>query len=425
MNFLNDHSRFRVVAKSRQIGFSWTIANECLHTITTVPNKKVNIVSINQKEASDKVDYAKATYHSIPVESGFKPPIYTSAEFEFSLHMPPYTSYIVSQPSSSAIRGGEKDIYLDEAAFIRDANKLYEAAIPATTRGNSRMTVVSTPLGQSGLFFDIAKDRNKYPEYSVHIVPWWECSIMSIDVLESIALAPDFDTETRVRRWGTPSIQSIYNSMDMDAFQQEYECSFADESVSYFPWELITSCVDDTLKNNDPWKPGVQYSLGIDIARKVDKTVVVVSSVDEDTGVRTLHRLWESQDTYEEQAQTFESLIESIKPVRVTIDATGVGAVIAERLRTKYGGIVEPVVFTLQNKEIWATKFKGDLQSNLIRMPRNRSLLQEIHGLERKKSEAGNYLYRAKDNGHDDYLWSTVLSLYGEGRTTPRIGFAW
>lgn len=339
--------------------------------------------------------------------------------------MPPYTSYIVSQPSSSAIRGGEKDIYLDEAAFIRDANKLYEAAIPATTRGNSRMTVISTPLGQSGLFFDIAKDRHKYPEYSVHIVPWWECSIMSMDVAESIALAPDYDTETRVRRWGTPSINAIFNSMDLDAFQQEYECSFADESVSYFPWDLITSCVDDNLKNNEPWQADIQYHIGIDIARKVDKTVVTVSSVDEETGVRTLHRLWETQDTYEEQAQIFERLIEDIKPTRVTIDATGVGAVIAERLRNKFGGIIEPVVFTLQNKESWSTQFKGDLQSGRVRMPRKRELLQEIHNIERKKSEAGNYLYRAKDNGHDDYYWSTVLSLYGEGRTPPRIGFAW
>ena len=385
----------------------------------------MNIVSINQKEASDKVDYAKATYHSIPSESGFKPPIYTSAEYEFSLHLPPYTSYIVSQPSSSAIRGGEKDIYLDEAAFIRDANKLYEAAIPATTRGNSRMTVVSTPLGQSGLFFDIAKDRHKYPEYSVHIVPWWECSIMSIDVAESIALAPDFDTETRVRRWGTISIKSIFNSMDLDAFQQEYECSFADESVSYFPWELITACVDDNLSNNEPWRSDLQYHIGIDIARKVDKTVVTVSSVDEDTGVSTLHRLWESQETYEDQATTFERLITDIKPTRVTIDATGVGAVIAERLRTKFGGIIEPVVFTLHNKEVWSTQFKGDLQSGMVKMPRKRELLQEIHGIERKKSEAGNYLYRAKDHGHDDYYWATVLSLYGEGRQAPSIGFAW
>jgi phage FluMu gp28-like protein len=109
----------------------------------------------------------------------------------------------------------------------------------------------------------------------------------------------------------------------------------------------------------------------------------------------------------------------------VTIDATGVGAVIAERLRDKFGGTIEPVVFTLQNKEVWSTKFKGDLQSGLVRFPRKRELLQEVHNIERKKSEAGNYLYRAKDNGHDDYYWATVLSLYGEGRTTPRIGFAW
>ena len=106
INFLNDKSKFRVVAKSRQIGFSWVISGEGLHRIATNPGKKVNYVSINQKEASDKINYAKQFYYSIPELSGFKAPIYTSAEFEFSMHNHPNTSYMISQPASAAIRGG-------------------------------------------------------------------------------------------------------------------------------------------------------------------------------------------------------------------------------------------------------------------------------------------------------------------------------
>jgi len=174
INFLNDRSKFRLVAKSRQIGFSYIISGEGLHRVATSAGKKVNYVSINQKEASDKINYAKQFYYSIPDKSGFKSPVYTSAEFEFSLHDHPNTSYMISQPASAAVRGGEKDVYFDEFAFVRDARKLYDAAIPATTRGDGRLTVVSTPLGQSGLFFEMANDRARYPEYSVHIVPWWE-----------------------------------------------------------------------------------------------------------------------------------------------------------------------------------------------------------------------------------------------------------
>jgi phage FluMu gp28-like protein len=412
------------VAKSRQIGFSWIISGEGLHRIITTAAQKVNYVSINQKEAADKIDYAKQFYYTIPVESGMRPPLYSNAEYEFGLHYSPDTSYLVSQPASSAIRGGAKDVYLDEFAFVRDAQKIYDAAIPATTRGQSRLTVVSTPLGQSGLFFDIANDRSRYSEYTIHVVPWYECSIMSMDVLESTAIAKDYDTEERVRRWGTPSIQSIFNSMDLDSFQQEYECSFADESVSFYPWGLVISGVDDDLKNR-PYDPDISYTIGIDVARKVDKTVITVSSASEETGNLTVHKTYETRAPYEDQYIEMDALIESIKPNRVSIDATGVGAMLADRLVAKWGGKVEPVVFNMGNKERWATQFKADLQSGRVRYPRNRDMLHEIHNIERKKTEAGNYVFRAREGQHDDYFWSAMLALYGEGRTTPKIGFAW
>lgn len=424
VNFLNDMSKFRLVAKSRQIGFSWIIAGEGLHKVITTSGKKVNYVSINQKEASDKIVYAKQFYHSIPKESGFKVPVYTSAEYEFSVHNHPDTSYLVSQPASSAIRGGEKDVYFDEFAFIRDSQKLFDAAMPATTRGNSRLSVISTPLGQSGLFFDIANDRSRYPEFTIHTVPWWECSIMSVDPAESTAIAADYDTDQRVKRWGTDSIKSIYNNMGLDAFQQEYECSFADESVAFYPWGLIVENVDDSL-NNMMLPPDLVYNIGIDIAKKIDKTVVTVSSADEETGIKTVYRTFETQDDYEKQVSFFRSLIKDIKPARVSIDATGVGAVIAERLTSEFGGIIDSVVFTNFNKERWATSLKGDLQMGRVRYPRKRELLTEIHNIERRKSEAGNYLFRARADGHDDYYWSLCLSLYGTGRSAPRIGFAW
>jgi phage FluMu gp28-like protein len=424
IRFLNDKSKFRIVAKSRQIGFSYIISGEGLHRILTNRSKKVNYVSINQKEASDKVNYAKQFYFSIPELSGFRAPIYTSAEFEFSLHNHPDTSYLISQPASSAVRGGEKDVYFDEFAFIRDARKLYDAAIPATTRGDSRLTIVSTPLGQSGLFFEIANDRARYPEYSVHVVPWWECSIMTIDPAESTALAAEYDTPERVNRWGTDSIKSIFNNMGIDSFRQEYECSFADESVNFYPWGLIVQNVDDELLGK-AYDPSLKYCIGIDLAKKVDKTVVTVAHLDEETGVKTIVKTFETQDDYEKQVQFFEKLIADLKPLRVTVDATGVGAVIAERLVASHGGIVEPVVFTQSLKENWATSFKSDLQTGKIRMPRHRDLLHEIHSIERRKSEAGNYLFRARDNEHDDYYWSAMLALYGVGRKSPAINFAW
>jgi phage FluMu gp28-like protein len=421
-NFLNDFSKFRLVAKSRQIGFSWVLSGEALHKITTSPTKTINIVSINQKEASGKIVYAKNFFYSMPEE--LRPPVYTNAEYEFSVHNSPDTSYLVSQPASSAIRGGEKDIYLDEFAFIPKSQELFDAAIPATTRGNSRLTIVSTPLGQSGLFFDIANDRSRYPEFTVSTVPWWECSIMSMDHAESTAIAADYSTEDRVAKWGTQPIKAIFSTMDLESFQQEYECSFADESVSFYPWSIITDCADDTLSNNT-FDPGLPYNIGIDIAKKVDKTVITISTTDEDTGHSTIVKTYETRANYDEQFKMMADLVTEVKPQRVSVDATGVGAIIAEQLVAKFGGIVEPIVFTRENKEQWATMFKRDLQLKAVSYPRKRELLDEIHTIERKKTESGNYVFKAREGKHDDYYWSAMLSLYGRGRTTPSISFAW
>src|SRR5688500_6790558 len=153
IRFLNDKSLFRIVNKGRQIGFSTVLSIETLHAATTRPKYKANIVSINQEEASDKVAVAKDLFYSIPDELadvGLRPVIYNNSTYEFAFHTPPNVSEIYSQPASSAIRGGSKDIYFDEFAHIRDATKLFQAALPAISRGNRRMTIISTPLGQSG-----------------------------------------------------------------------------------------------------------------------------------------------------------------------------------------------------------------------------------------------------------------------------------
>ena len=244
IRYLNDSSFFRIINKSRQIGFSTILSGEVTHAAAVRNAYKANIVSINQKEAADKIEIARNLYHSIPDsfkdhEPILKPVLWTDSDTELSFHRPPHTSSIISQPASAAVRGGRKDIYFDEFAHIRDAVKLYRAATPAITRGNSRLTIISTPLGQSGLFYDIMTDEKSYPQYSRHAVPWWECSAMVKPGLydESLALAAAVEgSEERVLKYGTDKLHVIYEGFggDLIGFQTEYEASFADEATAYF-----------------------------------------------------------------------------------------------------------------------------------------------------------------------------------------------
>ena len=408
---------------------------EGAHSATTRTAYKANYVSINQDEASDKVSIARNLYHSIPDELrevGLKPPLFTDSAYELAFHRPPHVSILHSQPASSAIRGGKKDIYFDEFAHIRDASKLYQAALPAISRGEGRMTVISTPLGQSGLFYDICVDVDAYPGYSRHAVPWWEFSGYVKEGMyeEALAFAHELDTESRIKKYARGPIIAIFEGFgnDVQQFQTEYEATFVDELSSFYPWSLIVENVNDSQgiwKSIPPgWEPEGFVSIGIDLAKTKDESVftVVEHMVDDDGNVtRHVRFIHATQEEYEDQWRYIKSLIKRSGATRVTIDQTGLGQVFVEKAKSdsEVAGVsIEGVVFTNPKKEQWATTFKADLQKNTVTYPRHPDLLRQIHGIQRVKSEAGFYKFSGKK---DDYFWSLCLALYGEGRVPARI----
>lgn len=436
IRYLADQSYFRIVNKARQIGFSTILAGEVGHAAAVRQSYRANIISINQKEASDKIDIVRNLYHSIPDEfkelkPPFKPVLWTDADTEISFHRPPYTSVIISQPASSAVRGGRKDVYFDEFAHIRDAQKLYRAAMPAITRGNSRLTIISTPLGQSGLFYDIFSNEQAYPEYSRHAVPWWECSAMVKPELyeEALAMAAAVEgSEERVLKYGTDKLRIIYNGFggDLIGFQTEYEASFADEATAYYTWDLIVNCTDNEAPIWKEWRPSYEpagyISIGVDLAKKRDQTVFTVIEHIDDMKKVLFTRA--TQDPYNEQFSYLQNLISVVKPNRVSIDETGVGATFVEDAKRLIPHTnIEGVVFTNAKKERWATQFKGDMQVGNVSWPNIGDLRRQIHGIRRTKTEANFYKFASEKEEHDDYFWSLMLGLYGEGRVAPRISF--
>ena len=448
IRFLHDDSFFRIVNKSRQIGFSTILGGEVFAKGVTRKRYKANVVSINQKEASDKIEIVRNFYHSMPdelQELGIKPVVWTDAANEISFHRPPFTSTIISQPASAAVRGGRKDVYFDEFAHIRDAAKLYQAALPAITRGDSRLTIISTPLGQSGLFYDICVDEENYPEYSRHAVPWWESSAMVhpkwIDPAtgwvrqDVFALAPGMGTEERIHEFGSPKLIVLYRNIgDKQAFQTEYEAMFVDETTAYYPWQLIVDNIDQhqpVWKNIPPgWKAEGKVSIGVDLAKERDETVFTVVEHrdlerEEDLTVtaRYVRFVTATQANYDEQMRDLMTLAKRVKASRVSIDQTGVGQVFVEEAKRKAhrevpGCRFEGIVFTNDIKEKWATRFKGDLQMNTTFLLDHPALKRQVHGIQRTKTDSNFYKFKGP---RDDYFWSLMLGLYGEGRVPSRI----
>lgn len=404
-------------------------------TAATRASYKANVVSINQKEAEDKINIARNFYHSIPddlKDVGLKPVLWTDAANEISFHKPSKTSVIQSQPSSAAIRGGRKDMYFDEAAHIREFTSLYQAGLPAIIRGGGRLSIISTPLGQSGLFYDIFSDSKAYPEFSRHEVPWWESAIMvKPDYLpEAMALADALDTKTRVYRYGADTTIEMFKGFGHDvlSFQTEFECMFVDELEAYYPMELVESCASQDAeiwdKIPENWRPTGSVSIGIDLAKERDQSVFTV--VEHVTGpdkanhmfVRYIRAI--SGMNYADQMNVLEDLVKKVRPSRVSIDRTGAGNMFFESSQ-KFSAMtanLEGVNFDNKKKEDWATRFKRDLQDGHVHYPWIPDLIKQIHGIRRTKTETNFFRFSAKQ---DDYFWSLMLACYGESRVAPRI----
>ena len=436
--FLADESLSRIVNKSRQLGFSTVIAGEALARAVMLGGYRANFVSINRDEAGDKIAIAKNFYYSMPdflVEMGVKPKSpWNDADNELAFHSPPRTSSIISQPASAAVRGGRKDIYFDEFAHIRDARKLYQAATPATVRGDSRLTIVSTPLGQSGLFYDIFTDQKSYPSFSRHSVPWFECSAFVRPELlpEAIAYAADktspvwnMSSEERVRHYGNDKMlgQFLNFGGDLMSFVTEFEAMFFDEADAYFTLDLIVQAKQTTdeqpiWKDLPPgWKSEGRVTIGVDLARKRDETVFTVVEHLDDGRARVV-MCYATQEPYEKQYDKLRDLSQRANASRVTIDETGLGQMFVDW--AKGSGDKKPiknaegVSFTNQKKEKWATTFKADLQKKRVLLIEHPQLTRQIHGIRRTRTETG--LFKFEGLPHDDFFWSLCLALYGQGR---------
>lgn len=324
-------------------------------------------------------------------------------------------------------------MYYDEAAFIKEFKALYQAGLPAITRGEGRVSVVSTPFGESGLYHELWNED----KWSHHKVPWWESRFMVKGALEdgvinyepveeASSLAPEMGTMERVDRFGSEKLKEILHSglrNDLIAFQTEYECMFVDEAEAYYPWELVMSVVDRSLPTWRSWPEGFEWdgdgiAIGVDLAKERDQTVfTVVGHWTDDNGIprkRLLHT-YETQADYADQFVELQRLTQKTSARRVSIDATGPGQMFFERAQREGLGqyvMVEGINFTNAKKESWATQFKAELQDNTVVLPNNKKMLEQIHGIKRKKT-ANNFFKFAGEK--DDYFWSLMLGMYGNG----------
>jgi len=338
-------------------------------------------------------------------------------------------SKVVSNPAK-APRGKSGDVYLDELAHCVNDRIIYAGATALIARSGGQLTVGSTPLGQRGTFHAVHTEAfDKYPGFSRFNVPWWLCRHFSriADRPDLVALCESLPTEVRVERFGTQALKDQFDALPLEDFQQEFELAFQDERVSFFPYDMILPCcqkeaweipVYDNLEQlaEVAGKLGPLY-IGFDVGRTKHPSELTVFEKQGPEFTMRYQEQWRDMPFPKQRArarQIGRNLGDHWKKWRV--DSTGLGKDLAESLQATFGRRrVKQVDFTMAVKERLANGVKILLQERNLVLPKDRSIIAQIHSIKQKITASGNAIFDAERNRrhHADKLWSIALAVDG------------
>jgi len=149
-------SSFKIVNKSRQVGMSLAISADSFAKSQTRNVYEAIYISINREEASNKIDYARMLYESLPLQWRKKKIIDNKFSMGFESGGGKHRTSLISLAQRAPRGPGfNVDVYLDEFAHFTWDESMYIAALPIISRGDSSLSVISTPLGNKNQFYKI------------------------------------------------------------------------------------------------------------------------------------------------------------------------------------------------------------------------------------------------------------------------------
>ncbi len=436
-DYLRDDAKFINILKSRRVGGSWAMTLKMFIRAQVQRNYSGTFISLNLEEAVQKIDYALKMHESLPAR--FQKKLTTASRTELAFADALGNRSTLKSIASRAPRGKGGDVGISELPHCRDQAKIYEGALHVTSRSaRHQLTVESTPIGKTGVFYDIC--RGRYAGFKRYEIPWWLCSALCTDVERARREAPALSTRQRVEGFGTPSMRAIFAAMPEEAFRQESELAFIEAGECAFPLPLLQECATaefgpfagaalayQTLAGTpgeDDWRwlethrKGTLHA-GYDVGRtRDDSALFILDRVDGRLEARMAVRL--SNTPFSAQERMLARAIKS--GVRtLSIDATGIGMPLAERMEQSFGAAVEAVHFTAPVKTRLVTDARVLLMDKKLALPLDRVLFGQLRSIERSVTDSGGVIYHAPRTGghHADLAWAFMLACGAAKEAAP------
>ncbi len=499
--WVKDGCRLSLAVKAAQIGYSTASAAWAVITCLARPKQLVVLLSRSERQSLELAEKCKAWvdgYQGVMAEfypqrifhSGLgirdsgvgansqlptpnSRPLSATSMLQHEIHFPNKSRIIALAANPDTARGYTGHVLLDEFAFHADAEAIFKAAYRQTTLGY-KLKVLSTPNGQQGKFWELAKGlgldlgirprkqpvRIQDPGFRIQEKPPGSLNP------ESRILNPWSghwcDIYLAAEEGAPVDIEATRAGCDEATWLQEYCCQFVSQATEWISPELFQSSVSaeassdfrfsiDDCRLEDPSIENRQSAIGNfyagwDIARKRDLSVIWVSELVGDVtwtrGVIEMPRMSTVEQIQEARALLSGSRIQDsgfsepglsvssqrpspdaqvlnpesriLNPLRrLSVDMSGMGLAIVEQLQREFPDVVEGVQFTAPVKERLAVLARRRMEEGKCRIPDSPSVRHAFRAVRRAMNAAGQARFDAAhdaDYGHADHFWAFALA---------------
>lgn len=285
-----------------------------------------------------------------------------------------------------------KRVGIDEAAMIRGLQEAWEAVIrPTLTDLKGDAWFLSTPKGRNYFWELWSRGQSAdFPDYASWTMP--TTANPYIDPLE---------------------VESARLELPETIYSQEYLAAFVENAAGVF--RRVQEVIDKGRSANEPATSGTDYSLGVDLARLEDFTVLTVMDA---SGKQVYHERF-NHISWERQIAAIVAVAKAFES-RIVIDSTGVGDPVVESLRAalndeNVGVSIEEYRFTQTSKEQIVNRLAIDIEQQHIRLMDIPTQTHELLAYEYEMTAGGHLRMNAPAGQHDDCVISLALSNHGRG----------
>ena len=392
--YIADDSRFSIWIASRQIGKSFGASFKLVLKALSGRNQIVMSTSVRNARRIIKTCKKALAISELILGQPIRLDVDNKDELVFANGRSILS--IASNPSTAV--GDSGDLTIDEASRFKNSDEIMDAVMPFITRGYS-LSLISTPLGKRGMFW-------RYYQKATQEGGNWK--LFQHTVHDAVAQGCPIDVEL------------LKQEMDEISFRQNYLCEFIDDVSSYFGYELILKSTNVDLSNysiEDLLKCNGHLIAGYDPGKMVDSGVFTILERTHQKGkIRVLHIKEFKKVDYSEQIAYLIQYTQAVKIPRVFVDATGVGVKIVEDLKRVLGSIIQPITYTNSVKEQLITDLKLAMERDQIEIPDSARLIDQLHGIQREITNAGNVRYGHDSSRHDDIVLAICNALSGYSR---------